>query len=484
MLVYFFRWKRQPSKKPLKVTARVVRLNVTLLIVLAIVLATEALYIFIIAGYLLFPLFYYVFASAQGSPLMGTAVTVEWIVLIVVLWALNSFVQYVTVSMLPRLLALASILVQPIETAIRNWYFNDAKKKLAGFQDMIRIGITGSYGKTSAKVILATILSEKYKTYATPHSYNTPMGVTRAIREQLDGSYQVFIAEMGARRTGDVAELCRLVCPRYGLLTGIGPQHIETFLTMKNVASTKYELVESLPQDGMAFFPCDNGICLALYRKTNKPKALFGFDDCGEPLTMTARDISSGPQGSAFILVGPGGEAVQCTTALLGRHNVQNILGAAAVAHTLGLSMEEIARGIAKTEPVEHRLQLIPTGNGITVIDDAFNSNPAGARAAIEVLKSFPGRKIIVTPGLVELGDAEAEENEAFGQAMAGAVDIAILVARNAEAMKRGLLDAGFDEGNVIVTGKLAEATVELGKLTRIGDVVLFENDLPDHYET
>ena len=115
---------------------------------------------------------------------------------------------------LPRLLALASILVQPVETAVKNWYFNDAKKKLAGFTDMVKVGITGSYGKTSAKVILATILSEKYKTYATPHSYNTPMGVTKAIREQLDGSYQVFIAEMGARHVGDIAEMCRLVKPK------------------------------------------------------------------------------------------------------------------------------------------------------------------------------------------------------------------------------------------------------------------------------
>ena len=199
---------------------------------------------------------------------------------------------------------------------------------------------------------------------------------------------------------------------------------------------------------------------------------------------MSARDITHGPQGSTFTLTGPDGSAVRCTTRLLGRHNVQNILGCAAVAHALGLTMEEIARGIGKVEPVEHRLQLIPTGNGITVIDDAFNSNPAGTRAALEVLKDFPGRKIIVTPGLVELGEAEAAENEAFGRAMAGAVDIAILVARNAAAMKKGLLEAGFDEDNLIVTGKLAEATAALGSLARVGDVVLFENDLPDHYET
>jgi UDP-N-acetylmuramoyl-tripeptide--D-alanyl-D-alanine ligase len=175
---------------------------------------------------------------------------------------------------------------------------------------------------------------------------------------------------------------------------------------------------------------------------------------------------------------------VRCTTRLLGKHNVQNILGCAAVAHALGLTLWEIARGIGKVEPVEHRLQLIPTSNGVTVIDDAFNSNPAGTRAALEVLRAFPGRKIVVTPGMVELGSAEEAENEAFGRAMADVADIAILVARNSPAMMRGLLEAGFNEENLIVTGKLSEATAALGSLRRVGDVVLFENDLPDHYES
>lgn len=483
MALRFFRWKRQPSKKPLKVTARVVRLDAALFVVLAAVHFLGMLFIFTIASFLLFPLFSCAFLSALGAASANAAAWAEISVLLIVLAMLNMFVHYVVCAFLPRMLALASLIVQPVESAVKNWYFNDARKKLAGFKGIIKIGITGSYGKTSAKVILATILSEKYKTYATPHSYNTPMGVTRAIREQLDSSYQVFIAEMGARQPGDIAEMCRLVGPKYGLLTSVGAQHLETFGTMENVAKTKYELIEALPEDGMAFFPCDNAICLDLYKKTKGPKALFGVDGCGEKLDMTARDISSGPQGSSFILIGPDSETAQCATRLLGKHNVQNILGAAAVARALGLTMEEIARGVGKLEPVEHRLQLIPTNNGVAVIDDAFNSNPAGTRAAMEVLKSFPGRKIVVTPGLVELGDAEAAENEAFGRAMAEAADIAILVARNSEAMKKGLLEAGFSASNIFVTGKLSEATEVLGKLTRAGDAVLFENDLPDHYE-
>ncbi len=471
-LIPFLRDLRQPQKKPLKYTSRVIRLNVAL--ALCAVLLQVVVYGLLIS----------VLISIKGpivmtgGPCLGSLGIALAVFLLIVTLADLSF------TYLPNLIAVASVLVQPMEKAVQAWYLNDAKKKLAAMKDLLVVGITGSYGKTSAKVILATILSEKYKTYATPASYNTPMGLTRAIREQLDASHQVFIAEMGARHMGDIAELCRLVRPKYGLLTSVGPQHLETMFTIENITRTKYELIESLPPDGMGFLPSDNEICLELYKKTEKPKALFGFDGHGERLYMAASGIEHGHLGSTFTLTGPDGQSVRCTTKLLGKHNVQNILGCAAVAYALGLTMEEIARGIAKAQPVEHRLQLVPTANGITVIDDAFNSNPAGARAALEVLGSFPGRKIIVTPGLVELGDAEEAENEAFGRAMAPVVDIAILVARNAAAMKKGLLEAGFPEDNLIVTGKLAEATAALGHLTRVGDVVLFENDLPDHYET
>ena len=466
----FLSWKQMPSKKPLKYTHRVVRLCIVFVVV-------------IIALQFVWYVLLVIISYPVEALLTGKLSFMEYDFRLARIGLSALLFQWLLFLFLPRLLAMAAIAVQPVETAIKNWYFNDARKKLAGFTDMIKIGITGSYGKTSAKMILATILREKYKTLATPSSYNTPMGVTKVIREQLDGSYQVFIAEMGARHVGDIAEMCRLVSPKYGLITSIGPQHLETFFTMENIIKTKYELVEALPKDGMAFFPGDNDICLELYRNTAGNKALFGIEQRGEPLCMSAGDVTHGPRGSTFTLTGPDGNTVSCTTKLLGGHNVQNTLGCAAVAWALGLTLHEISQGIGKVEPVEHRMQLIPTTNGVAVIDDAFNSNPAGTRAALEVLRSFPGRKIIITPGLVELGGSEFAENKAFGQAMAAAVDIAILVARNGIAMKQGLEEAGFDQENIIVTGRLAEATTALSRLIKVGDVVLFENDLPDHYE-
>ncbi len=377
-------------------------------------------------------------------------------------------------------LALSALLAQPMEKAINRRFFRDAQKKLRENPDLIRIGITGSYGKTSTKFILATILSEKYAVLATPSSFNTPMGITRIVREQLQPRHQVFLAEMGARHKGDIAELVDLVHPKYGLLTSVGPQHLETFGTIETVAATKYELIEGLPADGAAFFAGDGGICEALYAKTTIDKTLAGLT---ENCAVRAEDVRVTTEGSTFSLVAPQGR-IACKTPLLGRHNIQNAVLCAAAALKLGLTLEQVAAGLAKVEPVEHRLQLIRGAGGVTVIDDAFNANPAGAKAAMEVLAGFPGRRICVTPGMVELGEEEKELNRIFGRQMAAACSIAILIGKKrSEPLHEGLREGGFAEENIHVVASLDEATALLARTTQPGDVVLFENDLPDNYD-
>ncbi|MGI5878292.1 MAG: UDP-N-acetylmuramoyl-tripeptide--D-alanyl-D-alanine ligase [Christensenellales bacterium] len=452
------RFLRALHKKPLKFTARIRRL-----------LTAHAALSAVCAAALIIP----VYALTRMLPSAWRAA--QTAIPLVAYYAATVMTQ-------PLFVVLTGILMRPVENAINRWYFNDAKQRLAAWDRMIRVGITGSYGKTSAKMILGTILAQRFDTKVTPHSYNTPLGVARVIREQMTGREEVFVAEMGARHRGDIAEMCELVAPQYGLLMSVGPQHLETFGSLDNVARTKYELVEALPSDGWAFFPSDNAVCLELYRRTRGNRILFGIDGHGDPLYMTARDIRVTAEGSRFTLVDGEGNAIECATRLLGRHNIINILGCAAVARKLGLTMNEIAAGIRLAEPVEHRLQLLNTGGSVTVIDDAFNSSPDGAKAALEVLSAFEGRRIVVTPGLVELGEAEERENEAFGRNMVAVADVAILVSRNGEAMERGLRQGGFG-GTILRTRNLAEASRELAALTRAGDVVLFENDLPDHYE-
>ncbi len=380
---------------------------------------------------------------------------------------------------LPLWVALAGVIALPIEKLIFHLYFRDAEKKLLENPKLIRIGITGSYGKTSTKFILAEILSQKYNVLATPASFNTPMGVTRIIRERLTPAHQVFIGEMGARHVGEIRELSRLAHPQIGIPTAVGPQHLDTFKTIQRIEKTKYELIDALPDDGLAVFLNDDAIVTKLYEKTAKPKMLAGTAT-GD---VWAEDVRVGPQGSAFTLIFRDGASIPCETVLLGEHNIRNILSAAAVAKHLGLTPEQIRRGVQHLKPVEHRLQLMKTAGGVTVIDDAFNTNPRSSREALKVLSSFPGRRIIVTPGMVELGAEEEKYNQEFGQAMASAVDVAVLVGkRHTEPIQKGLKDQGFPAENIHAVAHLDEAVAIVNGIIRPGDVVMYENDLPDHY--
>ena len=306
------------------------------------------------------------------------------------------------------------------------------------------------------------------------------MGVTKIIRERLTPATQVFVAEMGARHVGDIKELCRLVHPRYGVLTSVGPQHLDTFHTLERIKNTKYELMDAVPADGCCFFPDDGAICRELYDRTEKEKRLCCLHYSPDA-DVWATDVTVSPMGSRFVLH-TSAEEIACETRLLGEHNIQNILLAATVALHLGLTMRQVARGISKLQPVEHRLQLIPSP-GITIIDDAFNSNPKGAEAAVKVLGAFQARRIIITPGMVELGGQEAAFNREFGRKICGNADIAILVGKkHTQPIAEGLLAAGFLQGNLHVVASLDEATALLRQIGRPGDIAMFENDLPDHY--
>ena len=194
--------------------------------------------------------------------------------------------------------------------------------------------------------------------------------------------------------------------------------------------------------------------------------------------------MSVSAEGSRFQLHIRGVGSVECHTRLLGEHNIQNILLAAAVASDLGLTLRQISHGVEKLSPVKHRLELLSHPGSFTIINDAFNSNPVGAKAALKVLRDFPARRIIITPGMVELGEREAEYNREFGREMAGCVDIAIIVGKNrALPIIEGLKEAGFPEESIHRVDSLDDSTRLLHGLVRPTDTVLYENDLPDHYQ-
>lgn len=386
---------------------------------------------------------------------------------------------FALIAVLPWLTALSALIAQPMEEKINRGFFNAAKDKLAANKKLIRIGITGSYGKTGTKFALAAILSEKYNVLTSESSINTPMGLSKLINTKLTDKHQVFIAEMGARHVGDIKELTELVKPTVGLITSIGPQHLETFGNIETVAKTKFELIQALPANGIGIFASDGAWVDKLFSKAKCDKCLSGIGE-GD-FDLHAENLQVGAFGSRFTLVNRAGDSIECETALLGRHNISNIVLCCCAAMKLGLTMEQIAAGVKKIKPVEHRLQLIP--GDLNVIDDAFNSNPIGAAEALNVLSSFPGRHVIITPGLVEMGEKEDEFNREIGEKIASCADAAILVGpKHTKPIREGLLSKGFPEGKILTVRTLDEAAANIRRFASSGDAVLFENDLPDNY--
>ena len=384
--------------------------------------------------------------------------------------------------LLPFTLGLGGLLAWPIEKLISEFYFRDARKKLLSNPNLIKIGITGSFGKTSVKYILGALLSEKYPTLITPTSINTPMGVTRIIRDRLRPSHKIFVAEMGARHVGDIKEMCRLVNPNIGILTSVAPQHLDTFHTIERIQKTKYELIQALPKtSGHAYFANDNGIVQKLYQQTSGEKSIVGFNDNND---CWAANISVSSKGSTFELHTKSKGSIICQTKLLGEHSIQNIVLASCVALDLGLTLKQVAKGIQQLTPVQHRLELISNENSFTIIDDAYNSNPVGAKAALKVLSSFEKRRIIITPGMVELGKNEKEFNKEFGKAMKDCVDIAIIIGKKRVLpIIEGMKEVGFSDDAIFQVDSLAESTTLLHQFVLPTDTVLYENDLPDHYQ-
>jgi UDP-N-acetylmuramoyl-tripeptide--D-alanyl-D-alanine ligase len=382
----------------------------------------------------------------------------------------------------PLLTAAANLLLYPVEETLRRYYLHDASRKLARLGPLV-VAVAGSYGKTSTKEFIATVLGARFEVLKPPGSHNTPMGLSRVIRDQLAPRHEVFVAELGDWVPGDIALLCRLLRPKIGVLTTIGPEHLERFKSMERIEASKFELLAALPADGTAIVNQDDEVIRRLAERTPRAR-LYRYGLAAAGAQVRARDVRTTRDGLEFVVEVDGHEPAAFKVGVLGRHNVANLLAAVAVGLTLGMSLEEIARAAARITPVEHRLQPIQGAGGVLVVDDAFNSNPRGAAAALEVLAELEGgRRILVTPGMVELAEREYEENRAFARQAAAVCDEVVLVGRSrAEPLLAGLRDARFPPDQVHVVGDLQAATACLATLVRAGDVVLFENDLPDTY--
>lgn len=385
---------------------------------------------------------------------------------------------------------LSNWLLLPIETLVNRSFINDAKRIRNSMTNLKVVGITGSYGKTSTKNIINKILSQKYMSLQTPSSYNTELGITRTIRESLKPIHDVFIAEMGAREVGDIKKCCDIAVPNYSVLTIVGKQHLETFKTFDNIRNTKAEIVRFLDSKGKAFMNADDPSTELILPSVKADTVLFGIDS--DKASVRASDIKLDSTGCSFIvniddkLLPEGVSTVhRFTTQLLGRPNIYNILCGIAVGIIFDVPVEYIKYAVSVLEPIEHRLKIIKRSGDITVIDDSFNSNPNGFLEAINVLSSFgkEHRKIIITPGMVELGKEEYKHNKNAGKRAGEKCDYIILVGeRRTKPLQDGIAETDFDKNNLYIAETLNEAKKHFNSISKSGDVVLFENDLPDVY--
>jgi len=440
--------RRKPAKKKLVFTPRVIRMCVTSTIVYGAVCALSMIF-----GYKKFSII-----ESNG-----------WYLPVLCLWQIFSL-------FMPMI---ANFINKPVEKGVNNHYINDAKRIINELPNTTVIGITGSFGKTSTKYYLNTLLSAKYNVLMTPASFNTTMGVVKTVRGMLNATHEIFICEMGAKGVGEIKEICDIVHPKHSMITSIGEQHLETFKSVDNIIKTKFEIADCIT-DGTVVLNYDND--LIRNHGTDKNKLTYGIGD-GD-YDYKATNIKVSPKGTSFTVIHKG-ESYDFSTKLLGSHNVQNITGAIAMAHFMGVPMRDLVFPVKRLECVPHRMEILDKGNGVTVIDDAFNSNPAGARAALGTLAMMEDcERILVTPGMVELGEREYDLNRELGEFAADCCDAAILVGeRQAPPIKEGLLKKGYPEDKIYVVKSLNEGVkIAYGLNAGRKRVILLENDLPDNY--
>ena len=377
----------------------------------------------------------------------------------------------------PVIFVLTALIIQPFETLIKKLYIKKACKVLDNFKG-IKVAITGSFGKTSTKNFLTTFLKDRYKVCATPKNFNTPMGLCRTVLENLKPTDEILIIEMGARHEGDIAELMKMAKPHFGILTAVGEQHLQSFGSLEKIKKTKFELCEHMPKSGKVVFDGASDNTKELFEKFRGEKYLVGVSGgC-----CYIKDEKFSRKGSSFKIV-IDGEEFKAKTKILGSEMLNDIAVAAYMAYLLGVESEEIIEKISSLIPAPHRLQLIENPF-CTIIDDSYNSNLLGAQQACECLKLFKGKKIVVSPGLVEQGDKQYELNYKLGKKIASCCDeFLIMNETNKIALTKGAIAGGMKKQNLHYAYSRKEQAEVLKKLQEKSSVVLFENDLPDNFK-
>lgn len=347
-----------------------------------------------------------------------------------------------------------------------------AKKKLAGCQGLVRIAVTGSYGKTSTKVFLTQLLSRQFKVVASPGSVNTPIGLAQTVIDQIKPSTEVLIVEMGAYKGGEIKKMCRLIEPSIGILTAINSQHQALFGSLTAVTKAKYELIETLPQDGLAIFNLDDARVKSLGEKTKKNKKFYSIH---KETDFWADQIKVKKWVVDFVFHSGSQKKMSPTAPLLGSHNVSNLVAAMGVANYLGVSQERLREQIKNLSCPEATLKPAGRYQGAWLIDDTWNANADGILAALAYLETawFQARRIVVLQPLIELGNLAAQEHHRVGQSLGKVADLVFLTNNDFyDDLRKG---AGEGAEKFKLPCRRDEIFARLTEDLGPGEVVLFE---------
>jgi UDP-N-acetylmuramoyl-tripeptide--D-alanyl-D-alanine ligase len=384
---------------------------------------------------------------------------------------LGLLVILLMILFLPFLVGLSLIIIKPLDIILKIRRIKKAKKILESKKPIV-IGITGSYGKTSAKEILNSILAEKFKVLKTPENINTDIGIADFIIKEKEklGASDIFIVEMGAYRIGDIAKICEMVEPDYSIVTGINESHLERFGSLENIIKGKFELPERTKKISFVNFD-DEKI------KNNLEKFKIGECIKISAGAATAVNVKENFGGLEFVY-----ENEKFFTKLLAKHNIVLIILAIELARKLGMNLEETRRGVERIETLPNRLTPIYNNqSNIWVIDDSYNANLDGILSGLEVLGRTMGRKVVLTPGLVELGEKSKEIHKKIGKVYAEKADLVLLIKNSVTPY----IIEGMEENNFHgykAYNNVEEAHNDLKNILKSGDTIIFQNDWPDNY--
>lgn len=382
----------------------------------------------------------------------------------------------------------AILILLPIDTIVKESILLLAKLKIRRYKNVKIIGIVGSFGKTTTKEVIYTILTQKYNVLKTPQTINTPLGIARLILTKLSKNTEILLVEMGEFYKGDIIKICSIVQPDISVITGINEAHFERLKNLDNTVNTIFEIVGEMKKNGMLILNADNALVMENYNKYTEGGEILFYSSTNKPTVsyqIKRNEFRTDGSGRIFDFYKGRKQIGLFETKLLGEYAIGTIMAGMIIGKQLSLSDHQIKNGIEEIVPVAHRLEPIRNEiTGILVIDDSYNGNPDGAEEAIKVLSHFKNRrKIYITPGLVETGSKVDEIHETIGKNLGKVADLVILIKNSATYhIDKGLKAVHFPSQNIIWFNSALEAHACLSSLLQTGDVILFQNDWSDNY--